>query len=212
MSTGAAMQTIIGGDVTVPPPVTYGQPRPKQKGLDWAAISLSESPLAVVRCYLCGSELVDGRDCETCAEREAAHQAIESRQTHTVVETVAPTDQSSRRYSPNSAAPRAEDKRPEIVEDIRRLYYDDMRTTIETATELGVSPNTVSRVMERNGMEPRRGGEARQAAVRRISARLAGLGVTSLEVRQWARSVGVPVPKRGFIGETAVELYAAAHS
>lgn len=108
------------------------------------------------------------------------------------------------------AAPRIEEKNPAILEEIQHRYVELGQSVETIGAELGISPNTVGRVMHRNGITVRRGGGAQQPGRERVNRRLAELGVTSRQVRDWAKAVGLTIAERGVLPEHILDRFEAS--
>lgn len=106
---------------------------------------------------------------------------------------------------------RIEEERPEIVEEIRRLYVGEGRGIESVASHLGISGNTVSNVMHRNHIDVRPpGGAVGGESSKRLAERLKAMQTTAVDVRSWAKKNNVAVASRGTIPESVLDKFEAA--
>lgn len=122
------------------------------------------------------------------------------------------------RYITASGVPRRDDRHggnnridvhnPALVTDVTHRYVDQQQTTTEIAAALHMSSSTISRVLKANGVTLR-------AQVARFGAdhaqplkeRMTRAGVTSADVRSWARTNGIDIPDRGLPPASILNAY-----
>lgn len=115
------------------------------------------------------------------------------------------------RHTHSGGANRAQDP-PGLVDGVRRLYLDELLSQDQVAIRLGVSRKAVTRIMRTHGIPARQGQSGGGDTLGNFRARLEQLGVTSAEIRNWARDNGHEVGVRGVVPGHIVDAYADAHS
>lgn len=102
-------------------------------------------------------------------------------------------------------------RRPELVEQVRDLYLYERLSQALISERLGISVNTVRRIMERNGVEAREGQAGGGDTLVSYRERLQELGVTPKQVRAWAAANGHQVHPRGAIRREVLDAFETAH-
>jgi DNA-binding CsgD family transcriptional regulator len=107
---------------------------------------------------------------------------------------------------------------PQLVDQVRRLYRAGA-TQQKIAWKLGTSPKVVQRIMRDHGIEARPPanvpgfGSSRPgtSTLRDLVTAIRDAGLTSRQLRGWAREHGIDVPTRGPVGWPVLNAYLAAH-
>lgn len=108
----------------------------------------------------------------------------------------------------------AADDDPALVAKVRRLYLDEGRNQDAVARELGASRKAVQGIMARHEIPARPSARdlpsLRADGALGLRARMDAAGVSSADVRAWARATGREVPLRGVPSAALVDAYLAA--
>lgn len=131
---GESLTAIIGGDVTVPQPVTYSPPRPKPKGLDWAKLRPADEPDTAP-----AAEVMPKTRASAYAQDTAAHEEARER-----VETLEarPTDTAPVEIHVSDAiTPIVEEYRAKVAD---RVHDDHPVVRLLNATAPSTDPAVVS--------------------------------------------------------------------
>lgn len=118
-----------------------------------------------------------------------------------------------RRGHSGSKPKTAADDDPAVVAQVRRLYLDEGLTQAEVAERVGLGTHGVQGIMARHDIPARPPAteldSPRVDGAKTLRARMAELGITSADVRTWARSAGHSIPDRGVPAAALVDLYVA---
>ncbi|WP_454728810.1 Lsr2 family DNA-binding protein [Cellulosimicrobium protaetiae] len=112
----------------------------------------------------------------------------------------------------------AKDYDPTLVEAVRTLYTGDERLTqAQVAERLDIGPHVVQRIMTRYGIPARPAAHERTATTMSgtsptelMTQRLADAGVTTQQVRAWAREHGLACPATGRVPTRLLAAYLRA--
>jgi transposase len=243
---GEAMHHVGGGDWSTPlPAVSYSEPKPKPRGLDWSKHRAPEPPrppvverpeatvteiqkrvarpaarkkrrpatctstprktrTSVVDVPVASAEYLEGATCPEIADRHGWPVISVRRQL-----AKAGVQMRDDRHSRSGGKPKVYD--PQLVAKVRALYVDQGMSQAEIAERIGRTPKVVQHLMKREGIPARKGASGGGDTLQGYRDRLNELGVTSTQVRAWARATGHPVSPRGVIGAHVVDAYEAAH-
>lgn len=99
-----------------------------------------------------------------------------------------------------------------VIAEVRRLYVDKQLSRQEVAAELGIPYKSVQTIMTREGIPARQGQSGRVDGSATLKQRIAELGATSREIKEWALRQGLLAEiKVGIPPARLVDAYAAAH-
>ena len=114
------------------------------------------------------------------------------------------------RATRSGGRPRVED--PALVEQVKRLYTDEQLSRTQVADRLGIGHKRVVTIMERHAVPARTHQSGRLDGSASMKQRMADLGVTSREIKEWALKAGLIYELAvGLPPARLVDAYAAAH-
>lgn len=106
---------------------------------------------------------------------------------------------------------------PELIARVRRLYVAHGLNQMQVAETIGISAKAVRNIMAGAGIEarpapstPGHSHPARDGAVG-LKQKMRDHGITSADVRAWARQQQMPVTVVGLVSTALVDAYLAAH-
>lgn len=99
---------------------------------------------------------------------------------------------------------------PELVARVRDLYLDQGHSQLQTAIAAGITIKVVQNLMKREGIPARQGQAGGGDTLQGWRDRLQELGVTSVEIRQWAKANGHAVAIRGVVPGHILDAYEEA--
>lgn len=97
------------------------------------------------------------------------------------------------------------------VEQVRRLYVDEQLSMRDVASRLNLQYKSVVTIMTRHDIARREGQSGHLDGAASLKQRIAELGVSSNEIRAWARAGGVDCPALGVVPSRVVDLFETAH-
>lgn len=106
---------------------------------------------------------------------------------------------------------------PQLVARVRALYTLHKLTQAEVAEAIGSSTKVVQNIMARHGIEARPAASVvghpgtKADRAKPLKQLMTESGITSAQVRAWARGAGYLVPDVGLVSASLVDSYLAAH-
>lgn len=209
---GRSLAHVSGDDRPAPAHVPYGEPKPKQRGLDWSTMRprFEGDPEHGERvCWQCKAP-ADSPDRGQCQRHyDEARAADPHRQAAPSVPTSTPEVPMPTITAPERDAlevttyvadmagvlSRTEGHPDRLVRDLRKLAVQAIQA-LSTAT----APTNVSALASRATPTPPGG----------ASSPKAGADTPAAEVRAWARETGLDCPKFGRVPDSIREAFAAA--